>query len=97
MLRRIRPVAMTLVVLMGLGSRARLVEALTSCGWPRWMPAAMVLAASTPCQRTWRGTLRDLADVELDVRRDGPGVIVVGDVAALAEAESNADVMTAIA
>ncbi len=97
MLEGIAPGALTLVVLMGLGSRELLVEALTSRGWPLGMPAAMVLAASTPRQRAWRGTLRDLPKVGLDVRRDGPGVIVVGEVAALGEAKSTADVFAAIA
>lgn len=88
MLRAIRPGAMTLVVLMGLGSRAQIVRALTRQGWPGWMPAAVVLAASTPRQRVWRGTLSQLAEAPLDATRDGPGVMVIGDVAAYAETES---------
>jgi siroheme synthase len=79
---------MTLVVLMGLASRGRIAEALVRQGWPRWMPAAVVLAASSPRQRVWRGTLRDLPDAPVDAKRDGPGVIVIGEVAAFAEAEA---------
>jgi uroporphyrin-III C-methyltransferase/precorrin-2 dehydrogenase/sirohydrochlorin ferrochelatase len=77
------PGSITIVVLMGLGTRERLVEALTSGGWPRWTPAAIVLAASTPRQYVWRGTLKDLATVDVDAKRDGPGLIVIGDVVAL--------------
>ena len=88
MLRGLKPGAMTLVVLMGLGSRARVVEVLSRQGWPRWMPAAIVLAASTPRQRVWRGTLGQLPDVSIDAKRDGPGVIVIGDVAAFAEVDA---------
>lgn len=83
MLQGVKPGAMTIVVLMGLGSRGRLVEVLSRQGWPLWMPAAVVLAASTPRQRVWRGTLKQLPDVSLDAKRDGPGVIVIGDVAAM--------------
>lgn len=88
MLHGLKPGAMTLVVLMGLGSRARIVEALSRDGWPGWMPAAVVLAASTPRQRVWRGTLSQLPGVALDAKRDGPGVIVIGDVAAFAEVDA---------
>jgi uroporphyrin-III C-methyltransferase len=87
MVRGIKAGAMTLVVLMGLGSRDRIVEVLRREGWPGWMPAAVVLAASTPRQRVWRGTLRQLAGVPLDARRDGPGVIVIGEVASFAEVD----------
>jgi uroporphyrin-III C-methyltransferase/precorrin-2 dehydrogenase/sirohydrochlorin ferrochelatase len=87
MVRGIKAGAMTLVVLMGLGSRARIVEVLRREGWPGWMPAAVVLAASTPRQRVWRGTLHQLAGVPLDARRDGPGVIVIGEVASFAEVD----------
>lgn len=88
MLRGLAPGAMTLVVLMGLGARRRMVDVLVSRGWPRWMPAAIVLAASTPSQRVWRGTLGELADVPLDPARDGPGMMVIGEVTALAELEA---------
>ena len=88
MLRGIKPGAMTLVVLMGLGSRERLVDVLVREGWPRWMPAAIVLAASTPRQSVWRGTLGQLPALTIDAKRDGPGVLVIGEVAAFAEADA---------
>jgi uroporphyrin-III C-methyltransferase / precorrin-2 dehydrogenase / sirohydrochlorin ferrochelatase len=89
-LNGLTPGSITLVVLMGLGMREKLVDALTSRGWPRWMPAAIVLAASTPRQRVWRGTLKDVATIEIDAKRDGPGLIVIGDVVALGAAEAAA-------
>jgi uroporphyrin-III C-methyltransferase len=88
MLKGLRPGSMTLVVLMGLGSRQRHAEALTRQGWPGWTPAAIVLAASTPRQRVWRGSLRHLAEADVDAKRDGPGVMVIGEVAAFAEVEA---------
>jgi uroporphyrin-III C-methyltransferase / precorrin-2 dehydrogenase / sirohydrochlorin ferrochelatase len=80
MLSGIAPRSLTLVVLMGLGSRAELVDALAARGWPRDLPAAVVLAASTPRQRVWRGTLAELPTLAVDAKRDGPGVIVIGEV-----------------
>jgi uroporphyrin-III C-methyltransferase/precorrin-2 dehydrogenase/sirohydrochlorin ferrochelatase len=91
LLNGLTPGSITIVVLMGLGTRERLVEALMSRGWPRWMPAAIVLAASTPRQHVWRGTLKDLATVEIEAKRDGPGLIVIGDVVGLAPFESVAE------
>jgi siroheme synthase len=70
---------------------------LTRQGWPASLPSAVVLAASTPRQRVWRGQLSQLAEVPLDARRDGPGVIVIGDVAAIAEADAVIDHVVAIA
>jgi uroporphyrin-III C-methyltransferase len=83
MLHGIQPGSMTLLVLMGLSARREIVASLLARGWPLWMPCAIVLAASTPRQRVWRGTLRQLGDLPLDAKHDGPGIIVIGDVAAL--------------
>jgi len=88
MLRGMKPGSMTLVVLMGLGSRERIAQVLQRQGWPGWMPAAIVLAASTPRQQVWQGTLSQLAGASVDARRDGPGVIVIGEVASFAEVNS---------
>jgi uroporphyrin-III C-methyltransferase / precorrin-2 dehydrogenase / sirohydrochlorin ferrochelatase len=87
MLAGLKPGGMTLVVLMGLGSRREIAQVLASEGWPEWTPAALVLRASTARQRVWRGTLGQLADACVDARRDGPGVIVIGEVASFADAE----------
>ncbi|HVO18960.1 MAG TPA: uroporphyrinogen-III C-methyltransferase [Anaeromyxobacter sp.] len=72
----------TLVVLMGLGTRARLAEVLQEAGWPPSTPAAAALGAATPAARTWVGTLAELAGAPLD--GPAPGTLVVGEVAALA-------------
>jgi uroporphyrin-III C-methyltransferase/precorrin-2 dehydrogenase/sirohydrochlorin ferrochelatase len=95
MLSGIRPGTMTLVVLMGLGSRERIVQALIRRDWPAWMPTAIVLRASTPRQRVWRGTLGQVPAAPLDARRDGPGVIVIGEVASFADLESTAQPLAA--
>lgn len=79
------PGAMTLVVLMGLGARTAIVAALVRAGWRRSTPAAVILRASTPEQRVWRGALQELPAVRIDAKRDGPGVIVIGDVVAVAQ------------
>jgi uroporphyrin-III C-methyltransferase len=76
------PDALTLLVLMGLGSRAELARRLLERGWAPATPAAVLLAASTPDAFTWLGTLSELGGVALPER--GPGTLVVGRVAALA-------------
>ncbi|MEO8071249.1 MAG: uroporphyrinogen-III C-methyltransferase [Acidobacteriota bacterium] len=77
----------TVVVLMGLGERAGISACLIAGGWAPETPAAIVLSASQPQQRVWTGTLATIArDLEVDlslVRRDEPGVIVIGEVVSL--------------
>jgi uroporphyrin-III C-methyltransferase/precorrin-2 dehydrogenase/sirohydrochlorin ferrochelatase len=80
----LRPGSSTLVVLMGLGTRARLVEVLREAGWSAATPAAVILAASTPQARTWTGTLAQLPAAPLD-GSPMPGTLVIGSVVALAE------------
>jgi len=69
-------------VLMGLRTRAELVARLVARGWPATTPAAIVLGASHAGAARWLGTLGELADASID--SDHAGVIVVGDVVALA-------------
>jgi uroporphyrin-III C-methyltransferase / precorrin-2 dehydrogenase / sirohydrochlorin ferrochelatase len=76
------PGSLTLVVLMGLRTRAELVARLVARGWPATTPAAIVLGASHAGAARWLGTLGELADASID--SDHAGVIVVGDVVALA-------------
>ena len=84
-LMAVRPGTSTLVVLMGLGTRARLARQLVAVGWPAETPAAVLLGASTPREHRWVGTLGELPEVELpDV--DAPGTIVIGAVVSLAAA-----------
>jgi uroporphyrin-III C-methyltransferase/precorrin-2 dehydrogenase/sirohydrochlorin ferrochelatase len=79
----IRPGASTLVVLMGLGTRARLVELLLAAGWSGQTPAAAVVAASTPEAFTWVGELADLPAAVLPSHH-APGTLVIGPVVSLA-------------
>jgi uroporphyrin-III C-methyltransferase/precorrin-2 dehydrogenase/sirohydrochlorin ferrochelatase len=85
----LRPGAATLVVLMGLGTRARLVEVLREAGWPAATPAAAVLGASTPEASTWTGTIAELPSAPLDGGH-APGTIVVGPVVSIASAARSA-------
>ena len=73
----------TLVVLMGLARSRALANRLIASGWSRETPAAIVVDASTPHQQVWRGRLDELASTESPIDTDGPGTIVVGDVAAM--------------
>ena len=76
------PNGLTVVVLMGLGARARVAAALLEAGWRKDTPAAIVLAASQPEARHWIGRLDSLGDAPLD-GGDAPGTIVIGDVVGL--------------
>jgi len=73
------PEAATVVVLMGLGTRALLAARLLSRGWMPSTPAAVLLAAGTSEARGWRGTLSALGSCDLpDLHPGLPGVLVVG-------------------
>jgi len=76
------PGSLTLVVLMGLRTRAELVARLVQRGWPASTPAAIVLGASHDGAARWLGTLDELASAHFE--SDHAGVIVVGDVVSLA-------------
>jgi uroporphyrin-III C-methyltransferase/precorrin-2 dehydrogenase/sirohydrochlorin ferrochelatase len=81
----VRPGASTLVVLMGLGTRARLAELLLGAGWSPDTPAAALLDASLPGAHAWLGTLAGLGAAPLPETR-APGTIVIGEVVSLATA-----------
>jgi uroporphyrin-III C-methyltransferase / precorrin-2 dehydrogenase / sirohydrochlorin ferrochelatase len=81
----VRPGATTLVVLMGVGTRARLADLLVKAGWSPDTPAAALLSASTPEAHTWLGTLAGLATAPLPDSR-APGTLVIGEVVSLAGA-----------
>lgn len=70
----------TLVILMGMSTRAAIAEALIAGGRSPDTPTAVVARATTAAQRVAHTTLGALADVDLG----SPAVIVVGPVAALA-------------
>jgi uroporphyrin-III C-methyltransferase / precorrin-2 dehydrogenase / sirohydrochlorin ferrochelatase len=78
------PTGTTLVVLMGVNTRAQIAGRLVARGWSGTTPAALLFAASTPDARTWIGTLGDLvAGAPLQLP-ESPGTLVVGDVVSLA-------------
>jgi uroporphyrin-III C-methyltransferase/precorrin-2 dehydrogenase/sirohydrochlorin ferrochelatase len=79
----IRPNAMPLVVLMGLGSRPQLAEQLIAEGWGAGTPAAIICGASTPQEWVWTGVVSGLADAE--VPGGVAGVVVIGEVVRVRE------------
>jgi uroporphyrin-III C-methyltransferase len=81
------PQSTTIVVLMGLGSRARLAARLLERGWSPNTPAAVLLSASTPTAETWIGTLSELAAGRAVAHAEPgevPGTLVIGEVVSLA-------------
>ncbi|HUS31265.1 MAG TPA: uroporphyrinogen-III C-methyltransferase [Kofleriaceae bacterium] len=83
----IAPHTLTLVVLMGLRTRAELAERLIARGWSPATPAAIVLGASHEGSTRWLGTLETLATADID--GDLAGIIVVGAVVELATQIAN--------
>jgi len=79
------PHSLTVVVLMGLGSRAAVASRLLARGWSPLTPAAVVLGASTEAAHAWTGTLGSLATADVSATPlAAPGTIVVGAVVSLA-------------
>jgi uroporphyrinogen III methyltransferase/synthase len=72
----------TLVILMGMSTRAAIAEALIAGGRAPATPTAVIARATTAAQRVVHTTLAGLPAVDLE----SPAVIVVGPVAALAQA-----------
>lgn len=79
------PNALTVVVLMGLTTRAALASRLIERGWASDTPAAILLGASTPESFAWTGTLGTLGSAPLP-DSGLAGTIVIGAVVALAAA-----------
>ncbi len=87
------PNSMTIVILMGLSSRAEIAAQLIAREWRPDTPVAVILAAGSKNMHTWIGQLGQLGDIEFDARPGLPGTIVVGDVVGLRpwqDAESEA-------
>lgn len=80
----IAPGSLTLVVLMGIRSRADVAARLVARGWSAETPAAIILGASHAGSTRWLGTLASLADAAIDSHSDLAGIVVVGAVVALA-------------
>ena len=76
------PGSLTVVLLMGIGARAKVASRLVARGWDVNTPVAIVLGAATPEMWTWRGRLADLAGLPLP-ESSAAGTIVVGGVAGL--------------
>lgn len=82
----LRPGAMTVVVLMGVGGRRGIAARLMARGWAPETPAALLLGASGAGAYTWTGRLASLGAAELPPDRAHlPGTLVIGAVVALAE------------
>jgi uroporphyrin-III C-methyltransferase/precorrin-2 dehydrogenase/sirohydrochlorin ferrochelatase len=80
------PGALTLVVLMGVRQRAAIAARLGARGWPTATPAALVMGAATDRAWRWIGPLGALGGVEIPAAQaDAPGLLIIGDVVALAE------------
>ncbi|HTO96907.1 MAG TPA: uroporphyrinogen-III C-methyltransferase [Myxococcales bacterium] len=80
-LESLAPGSATLVILMGVATRADTSAFLLSRGWPASTPAALLFSASRPEAFAWHGTLAGIAAAEAT---DAPGVIVIGATVALA-------------
>ena len=80
---QLQPNGVTVVVLMGLGRSTAIASRLIDRGWSRGTPAAVIVDASRPGQRVWRGTLDRLAASPVLADDGGAGTIVIGDVVAL--------------
>jgi uroporphyrin-III C-methyltransferase/precorrin-2 dehydrogenase/sirohydrochlorin ferrochelatase len=82
-LKAVQPNAVSLVVLMGLGTRGDLAETLIARGWKAQTPAAIVCGASTADEWIWTGTVAELGANEPPAGI--AGVVVIGDVVRVRE------------
>jgi uroporphyrin-III C-methyltransferase/precorrin-2 dehydrogenase/sirohydrochlorin ferrochelatase len=80
----VQPNAVSVVVLMGLGTRRALAASLIARGWDRATPAAVLCGVSTPDSWIWTGVLDQLASAEPP--EGVAGVIVIGEVVSVRDA-----------
>ncbi len=73
----------TIVFMMGFANLAAIVQNLTDQGVPRSRPVAVISKATTPEQRTIRGTLHDIEELVTAASLATPALIVVGEVVQL--------------
>jgi uroporphyrin-III C-methyltransferase len=93
-LGELTPQSVTVVVLMGLATRASIAQFLIARGWNASTPAALLLAASTPGSAVWTGTLQELSTPARTPQGgegwgegdalDSPGTLVIGPVVSIA-------------
>lgn len=76
----------TLVIYMGVGKARQIAENLIRAGRAPTTPAAVIENGARPDQRALKGTLADLGAIVERGEIKGPAILVVGEVAALAEA-----------
>ena len=82
LLDSVAPNSATIVVLMGLATRATIAARLEAAGWSPATPAAIVVGAGQQSGQAWSGRLGTLASAA--VHDDLPGTLVIGQVVALA-------------
>jgi len=73
----------TLVVLMGVGNLARIIQNIVACGRSPETPVAIIQKGTSPAQRTVVGTLEDITERAHQAGLNPPAVIVVGEVVTL--------------
>lgn len=78
----------TVVFYMGVGHLAQIVAKLLAAGASADHPVAVVERATLPEQRTLRGTLETIVSVAQSAQVAPPALLIVGEVAALAAADS---------
>lgn len=80
----------TIVVYMGLSVAGEIAAELIAAGLPAGTPAAVIENGTRPDQRISTGTLGELGRLA-ERHKDGPGLLVIGDVVRLAPAWAPAD------
>jgi uroporphyrin-III C-methyltransferase len=94
-LSAVRPGGVTVVVMMGLGTRDAIAREFIRHGWPAHTPAAIICGASTREEWVWTGTLAGLGRPEPPT--GVAGVIVIGEVVSIGEAKAAATARPAVA
>jgi uroporphyrin-III C-methyltransferase len=90
-LKALPPESLTVVLLMALGARGTIASFLRDAGWPRDLPAAIVVGACSEDAWSWTGTLATLDQALIpEDSRELPGLLVLGHVVSLAAAVSQA-------
>jgi uroporphyrin-III C-methyltransferase/precorrin-2 dehydrogenase/sirohydrochlorin ferrochelatase len=77
------PASATVVVMMGLAARGAIAARLLGRGWDPATPASIIQGAASADAWRWLGQLDALATAELPPT-GAPGILVIGEVAALA-------------